>query len=76
VVLSLQSVVRWFCPYRVYGFVPTERSEVVLSLQSVKLLYSEAKKGSTLLHYIVGGRVLDYVRRSLESERALTKMLR
>ena len=49
---------------------------LVFPPQCVKLLYSESKKGSTLLYYIVGGRVLDYVQRAMENERALTKMLR
>lgn len=44
-------------------------------LQCVKLLYSESKKGCTLLYYLVGGRVLDYVQKALNTERALTKML-
>jgi len=50
--------------------------DLFLSLQCVKLLYCESKKGSTLLYYIVGERVLGYTQKAFESERALTKLLR
>lgn len=45
-------------------------------LQCVKLLFTESKKGSTLLYYIVGNRVLLYTRRAFDNERALNKLLR
>ena len=45
-------------------------------LQCVKLLYTESRKGSTLLYYSVGGRVLRYAQRALDTERSLTKLLR
>ena len=47
-----------------------------LLVQCLKLLYWESKKGSTSLYYITGGRVLNYTQRALDTEKALTKMLR
>ena len=44
--------------------------------QCIKLLYTETKKGSTLLYYLTGNRVLRYAQRSLTNEKALTKLLR
>ena len=45
-------------------------------IQCVKLLYTETKKGSTILYYIAGDRVTQYLTRSLHVERSLTKLLR
>ena len=45
-------------------------------MQCIKLLYAEGKKGSTLLYYIAGGRVLRYLSRAFANERTLTKLLR
>ena len=44
--------------------------------QCIKLLYSENKRGRTLLYYIAGGRVLRYTQRTFANERTLTKLLR
>ena len=44
--------------------------------QCVKLLSAQSKKGSTLLHYIVGNRVLLYASRAMDNEVALNKLLR
>ena len=42
----------------------------------MQLLYSESKKGSTLLYYIVGNRILGYTKRAFANETALNKLLR
>nr|CAH0109184.1 unnamed protein product [Daphnia galeata] len=46
-------------------------------LQFIKLLYAEkGKKNKTNLFFICGNRVLDYINRSLDRERQLTKILK
>ena len=45
-------------------------------IQCVKLLYTESKRGSTLLYYMAGDRVTQYLTRSLDVERNLNKLLR
>lgn len=45
-------------------------------LQCIKLLHTESKKGSTLLYYIAGGRVVHYLGRAYSNERSLNKLLR
>lgn len=45
-------------------------------LQCIKLLHTESKKGSTLLYYIAGGRVSNYLERAYSNERTLNKLLR
>ncbi|XP_046458517.1 alanyl-tRNA editing protein Aarsd1-B-like [Daphnia pulex] len=46
-------------------------------LQFIKLLYAEkGKKNKTNLFFISGNRVLDYINRSLDRERQLTKILK
>jgi len=45
-------------------------------LQAIKLLYTENKKGKTLLYFLVGSRVLKYLANTLHRERSLTETLR
>ena len=49
---------------------------LLLSLQCVKLLHTESKRGSTLLYYIAGRRVLHYLDKAYSNERSLNKLLR
>ena len=48
----------------------------IADLQCVKLLHTEHKRGSTLLYYVVGDRVLSYLQRTVQVEKSLTKLLR
>eukprot|EP00667_Euglena_gracilis_P011271 EG_transcript_11512 len=43
-------------------------------LQAIKLLFSEQKKGSSLLHFVAGGRVLDTFSAMFDRERAMSKL--
>jgi len=45
-------------------------------LQAIKLLFTETKKGKTLLYFLVGSRVLKYLAQTVQRERALTETLR
>lgn len=45
-------------------------------LQSVKLLFSESKKGKHFLYFLVGSRVQKYLSNTVERERALTQVLK
>ena len=45
-------------------------------IQCVKLLHTELKKGMTLLYFITGDRVLQYLQRCTQVEKELTKLLR
>ncbi|XP_065838893.1 alanyl-tRNA editing protein Aarsd1-like [Oscarella lobularis] len=44
-------------------------------LQAIKLLYAESKRGHTLLYYLSGQRVLDYLHKAVDTERKMTKLL-
>ena len=45
-------------------------------IQCVKLLHTELKKGMTLLYFVTGDRVLQYLQRCTQVEKELTKLLR
>ena len=45
-------------------------------IQVIKLLHTETKKGSIILYYIAGNRVVHYLRKTVQIERNLTKLLR
>ena len=57
-------------------FTHTNTYTHALSQKCIKLLYSESKRGHTLLYYIAGNRVLRYTQRAFTNERTLTKLLR
>lgn len=44
-------------------------------IQCVKLLRTEATKGSTVLYYVAGNRVLGHLGRCADQEKKLTKIL-
>ncbi|XP_062520178.1 alanyl-tRNA editing protein Aarsd1-like [Corticium candelabrum] len=44
-------------------------------LQSIKLLHTENKRGHVLLYFVAGQRVLDYLNRTVNNERNLSKLL-
>ena len=48
----------------------------LFSLQVVKLLHCENKRGSTLLYYVAGNRVTRLMQKMYNNEKALTKILR
>lgn len=45
-------------------------------LQAIKLVFTESKKGKSLLYFLVGSRVLRYLQQTVDRERALTVILR
>jgi len=45
-------------------------------LQAVKLLHTDCQKGKVLLHFLVGGRVLDYLAQTVAREKMITATLR
>jgi len=45
-------------------------------LQTIKLMYSENKKGKALLYFLVGARVMKYLAQAVDRERSLTDTLR
>jgi len=45
-------------------------------LQTIKLLHAENQKGKTLLYFLVGSRVLNYLTTALEREKKMTQILR
>eukprot|EP00118_Oscarella_pearsei_P010240 m.62153 g.62153 ORF g.62153 m.62153 type:complete len:414 (+) comp35043_c0_seq7:278-1519(+) len=44
-------------------------------LQAIKLLHTESKRGHTLLYYMSGKRVIDYLHKAVDTERRMTKLL-
>ena len=44
-------------------------------IQAIKLLYTEQKKGNTIVYYIAGNRVFHYLQKTVEHEKKLTKLL-
>ena len=45
-------------------------------IQCIKLLHTENKRGSTILHFVAGNRVLQYLSKCTKVEKELTKLLR
>ena len=44
-------------------------------IQAIKLLYTEQKKGNTVVYYIAGNRVFHYLGKTVQHEKKLTKLL-
>ncbi len=45
-------------------------------IQCIKLLHTENKRGSTILYFVAGNRVLRYLSKCTKIEKELTKLLR